>query len=286
MGEDAIPNGLSQSDISVYSELPPRPPVRFRDVVSNLSHFAIITYAVDPILVRQHVHERFEFDLIEGVDGRPKALVSMVPFEDLDFHFVGLPWLKFRFGQAHYRTYVTDRETGERAIWFFETILDSWTVAIPRHLWKLPWHRGQIRFDCKFDSAEQRYVQYRVKTESSWASDEIELEDSGQAVVQIDGFASLEAARKILTRPLLGLYYRRDGQLGTYHIWHDRLRFTAGRVKSARIGLFDRFGFVPFAEQSNPQSVLILPRTEFTIYLPPGRYTAKKPVSCPAPFPV
>jgi hypothetical protein len=39
----------------------------------------------------------------------------------------------------------------------------------------------------------------------------------------------------------------------------------------AEIGLFDRLGIVPFAEQSRPHSVLLQHETEFTIYLPPRR---------------
>jgi hypothetical protein len=74
-----------------------------------------------------------------------------------------------------------------------------------------------------------------------------------------------------LTHPLTGYYRRRDGVLGTYAIWHDRLRPTVGRLRSARFGLFDRLGVVPYAEQARPHSVLVQRRTEFTVYLPPRR---------------
>jgi hypothetical protein len=59
--------------------------------------------------------------------------------------------------------------------------------------------------------------------------------------------------------------------LGSYSVWHDRLTPTPGRVRRARIGLLDRLGIVPFAEQADAHSVLIQERTEFQIHLPPRR---------------
>ena len=56
-----------------------------------------------------------------------------------------------------------------------------------------------------------------------------------------------------------------------YSVWHERLALTSGRVVAAKIGLFDRLGLVPFAEQTKPHSVMIQPLTEFTVYLPPRR---------------
>ena len=66
----------------------------------------------------------------------------------------------------------------------------------------------------------------------------------------------------VLTHPLDGFFRRRDGDLGTYSVWHERLAPTPGRVRHARIGLFDRLGIVPFAEQTAAHSVLIQSRTE------------------------
>ncbi len=254
------------------AELLTRPPVSGRDVLATLEHFAIISYAVPADRVRPHVHPGFDLDCFPGSDGRPLVWVSMVPFEDQDFRFVALPWLRFRFGQTNYRTYVIDRSTGRRAVWFFGTTLDSWTVAVPRYAWKLPWHRGRIHFDCDYDAVAGRYAHYRMATRSDWAPVELELEDSGRPVAALDGLPDLEEGLVALTHPLTGVYYRRNGRLGTYSIWHDRLRCTSGRVIQARVGLFDRLGLVPYDEQRQAHSVLIQRRTEFTIYLPPGRY--------------
>jgi hypothetical protein len=248
-----------------------RPALAFGDVVASLEHFAIISYAVSPERVRPHVHPRFDLDCFDGADGTPRVWVSVVPFEDQDFRLAGVGWPKFRFGQTNYRTYVVDRQTGQRAVWFFGTTLDSWLVTVPRHLWKLPWHRGTVRFSCTFDVDQNRYTRYRMVTESAWAPVEVEIEDTGRPVSALDGYRDLEAGLVALTHPLMGVYYRRDGQLGTYRIWHDRLQCTSGRLVEAKFDLLDRLGIATFAEQATPHSVLLQRRTEFTIYLPPKR---------------
>ena len=260
--------------LAFNDDLLTKPALSPGDVVATLQHFAIVSYAVPARRVRPHVDPAFDLDCFPSPSGEPLVWVSMVPFEDQDFHFVAFPRLRFRFGQTNYRSYIIDRSTGQRAVWFFGTTLDSWTVAVPRFVWKLPWHRGRIRFHCDYDSATRRYTRYQMTTDTGWAPVELALEDLGQAVTSLDGFTSVEAALVALTHPLIGVYYRRDGRLGTYRIWHDRLHCTAGRVLHARIGLFDRLGLVPYDEQARPHSVLLQRQTEFSIYLPPDRYVS------------
>ncbi len=248
-----------------------RPRLGGLDVVSLLEHFAIITYAIPPERLRPHVHPRFDLELIHAEDGSPRALVSVVPFEDRDFRFVRCPWPRFHMGQTNYRAYVIDRETGEHCVWFWGTTLGSWTVSVPHYLWRLPWHGGRVAFDCQYDEAAGRYARYRMATRSDWAPVKLELEDTGELLDELPGFTDLEHGRMILTHPSKGAFYRRDGKLGTYNVWHDPLDLTTGRLLRAEFGLFDRLGVVPFAEQLTPHSVLIQRVTEFAIGLPPKR---------------
>jgi len=62
--------------------------------------------------------------------------------------------------QTNYRAHVRDRESGLDAVWFFGTTLDSLTVVVARHLWKLPWYRGRIRFSraMDLDGNYRRYI--------------------------------------------------------------------------------------------------------------------------------
>jgi hypothetical protein len=246
-----------------------RPVATGIDALTTLRHFSIITYAVPPARLRPLLHERFELDCIE-LDGVPRALLSVVPFEDQDFRAAALPSPRLRFGQTNYRIYIRDR-AGRRAVWFLGTVLGSWTVALPRHVWRLPWHYGRFVFKCEQD-LRGRYSSYFIETHSQWAPAHLELVHEPEAPLSFPGFPDMETALLVLTHPFMGYYTRRDGQLGTYSVWHDRLSPQAGRIHVARFGLLDRLGLVPLSEQSTPYSVLIQPTTEFLVRLPPQRW--------------
>jgi uncharacterized protein YqjF (DUF2071 family) len=245
----------------------PRPPHGALSVVTTLSHFAIVTYAVDPAVVKPHLDERFELELVD-LPGGPRALVSVVPFLDLDFRLARMPWPKFSFGQTNYRTYVVDGETGETGVWFFGTCLDSMSVLIPHHLWKLPWYRGRIRFDCE-PSGARSYTFYRMQAQGQWAPATLELEVDSRPPAELAGFPDLETGMSVLTHPFKGWFRRRDGRLGSYSVWHEPLDPVRAHCVEARFDLLDRLELVPFADQAQPHNVMVQRETEFTILLPP-----------------
>lgn len=239
------------------------------DVATKLEHFAIITYAVDPERFEGVIPERFRLRTVE-IAGRSKALLSVVPFMDTDFRLAAYPYAKARMGQTNYRIYVEDRYTGEDVVWFLGTVLDSWAVVVPRNVWKLPWHRGTIRFTCQFDPKTGLYERLDMRTDSTWAPAELSLVQEGESLSELNGFPDTETGLFILTHPLIGFYHRRDGKLGTYRVWHDRLEVKTGKLISAYFGLLERLQLVSKSEQSMPHSVLITPETQFIISLPPS----------------
>ena len=255
-----------------------RPELSGIDAVTTLRHFAIISYAIEPERLLPHLHPRFEPELITDERGHSKALISVVPFLDVDFRYANCPWPKFSFGQTNYRIYVRDNETGEHAVWFLGTTLDSWTVKIPHYLWKLPWHPGRMRFDCCYSDSMQRYLKYRMQTSNGWAPVRVSLSDTGQPIDSLIGFPTLEAGLVVLTHPLRGYYYRLDGKMGSYKIWHDRLKLTQGSCLEADFTLLDRLDLVPRNQQLQTHSVLLQYETEFTIYLPPSVVLPDKPL--------
>lgn len=246
----------------------PKPRPRGIDVVSTLLHFAIVTYAVPAERLRPLVHERFEL-LTVPVDGVPRALISVVPFQELDFRLAAYPSPQFRFGQTNYRVYVTDRTTGQPCVWFLGSLLDSITVVVPRYLWKLPWHHGRMHFDCAL-GGDGLYSHYAIETRSAWGGAMLELRQAEGLTQQHAGFPDEETALVYLTHPLSGYYTRRDGKLGSYSIWHDTLAMHPAQVVEARFDALQRLGVASFEEQRRPYSVLVQAQTEFTIYLPPG----------------
>lgn len=238
------------------------------DVLCRLKHFAIITYAVPADRFSGIFPERFKLDTVE-VEGREMGLISVVPFIDVDFTSAIFPFPKFTMGQTNYRIYIIDKENNERCVWFLGTTLDSWTLAIPRYLWNLPWHAGKVIFDCVFDEATQLYDKYVMDTKSTWAKASVELTQSRDCSFEFPGFPDTESALVYLTHPLAGFYYRRDGKLGTYRVWHKKLEVKPAKLKSAKFKLLSDLDLVQESEQSSPYSVLIEPINEFTIYLPP-----------------
>lgn len=94
----------------------------------------------------------------------------------------------------------------------------------------------------------------------------------GQQPRQILRFADEETALFYLTHPLVGFYHRlRDGRLGAYRVWHDRLQVRPAQLINARFSLFERLGLVSYPRQQQPHSVLVQPINDFTVYLPPTR---------------
>lgn len=240
------------------------------DAVAKLEHFAIITYAVDPDRFCEIVPERFRLHTVP-VGGKPKALLSVVPFINADFRLAVFPYFKARMGQVNYRTYVQDTQTGENAVWFLGTVLDSPAIIVPRNVWQLPWYRGRVRFQYDFDPKAGIYRSYQVKTESDWAPARLAVVQDESAVEEFElaGFPDLETALVLLTHPLVGYYHRRDGKLGCSRVWHDRMEVKPGKLVSAYFGLLDKLQLVTPPEQLRPHSVLLTPATEFVIYMPP-----------------
>lgn len=258
-------------DLVFRQEMLCRPKPGPWDVETTLAHFAIITYLVNPSALRQLVDERFELDVLVADDGTEKALISVVPFMDMDFRFNCYSWPRWSFGQTNYRAYVCDRKTGEHVVWFFGTSLASRSVAVPRYLWNLPWYGATITFDSEFDEQQMRYTKYRMTTNSKWAPAEISIDDTGEVPQRLEGFQKMEAGEVLLTHPLKGYYYRRDGALGSYSVWHPRIEATVGRVNSAKFPLLDRLGLVREGDTGSIHSVLLQRSIDFTIYLPPRR---------------
>ena len=242
------------------------------DIRSNLLHFALINYAVPISRLIPHIpQERFEIVSFE-ICGRESGLVSAVPFLDDDFCFSRLaPFARFRFGQTNHRVYVIDRTTGEHVVWFFGTTLGSWVVRCARALWRIPWHAAKYRMDCVFDSSENRYQRYAFHVESDWCAGEIELEDTGEPMSLLDGFETFAQQRLVLTHPVEGFFYRLDGDIGTYSVWHDEIPLSMARAQRLYFSLYERLGLLSREEMMDPHSILVCPKTLFEVHMPPRR---------------
>lgn len=262
---------MTTDNLRFTPQLLSKPAHRGWTVETTLRHFAIVSYWVNPADVSRHLHPRFEPVRISANRESDRALISVVTFLDEDFRFVACPWITGTFGQTNYRAYVLDTQTGEYAVWFFGTCLDSVSVVVPRYVWKLPWHSARMSFDCRRDAGGRRYANYSVRTESRWAPGQLDIEDSGTGPGHLPGFSNLEAGLVLLTHPLRGFFFRRDGSLGSYTIWHDRTMASLGSVREAIYPLLNRLELVEEGNLDQIHSVLLQERIDFTIYLPPTK---------------
>lgn len=246
------------------------------DVRSKLRHFALVNYALPRSRLEAHIpaaHFRIPEFMIAG---RPQALMSAVPFYDADFHFIHLPFAKFSFGQTNFRVYVIDRRTGEHAVWFFGTTLGSVVVYFAKGAWGIPWHHARYQIECDYDGRLKQYARYRYQIRSTWCNARVDIEDTGLPAPLLEGFNTPDEMKLILTHPVDGYFYRSDGQVGKYSVWHEEIPFTTGRAKDLYFSLYEDLGLLSKEEMQNPHSVLICPQTEFKVLLPPKLYTGAK----------
>lgn len=229
----------------------------------TLQDFAIVSYAVEPNILSRQLPSDFEPEIFNMTDGSEKSLISAVTFFDTDFRLRSCPWPRFSFGQTNYRAYVIHR--GKRAAWFFGTSLATPFVAVPRHLWHLPWHHAHMQFNTKWDQGMCQ--RYDLITKAAWGSVDLSLEGSGEQLDCLDGFIDCEDVSVILTHPLIGYYKQRDGRIGTYSIWHKRLDLQKASVQRAHFDVFRSLNLID--AETDPHSALIQRTTDFTIMLPP-----------------
>jgi hypothetical protein len=237
---------------------------------TTLQHFALINYAVCPQRLAKFIpNDRFEIARFETNEGK-KAFLSVVTFLDVDFNFSRFaPAIKFTFHQTNHRVYVIEKSTRQPVVWFFGTNLGSRLVHIPRCLWKIPWHYTKYKVDCRFNLASNRYEKYSYNFESEWCRGRIELRDTGEPISVMNGFASLDEMKLILTQPVQGFYRRLDGKIGTYQVWHREMACTKGVPENLYFSLYEKMGLLSKEEMQKPHSIFLCPEVEFDVHLPP-----------------
>lgn len=244
------------------------PRARLTDVTSTLLNFAITTFDVDPERLAAFLPSGLEVERFTLDDGRVRAMVSAVTFENTHFYVHFAPFLKLRCEQTNYRAYV--RRGGERAVWFFGTGLASPFVNLPRYAWRLPWHRMHVTCESRWEGEALRELSWHARAEG--AEEQLVVRGSGVPLERLDGFTSRDETHAVLTHPLVGYLRRRDGRIVTYGVWHAPLVMEVATPTRARFERFERLGLVP-ANQA-PHSVLVQRTTDFLVRLPPKRVRA------------
>jgi len=243
----------------------PRPRLHGLDATTTLEDFALVTFTVDPVLLRAVLPAGLEPEVRHLDDRSERGYVSAVSFRDVDFRFAIAPWVRASFFQTNYRAYIVGPD-GPRAVFFFGTTLDSPLVVLPRRLWGMPWTGGRTRIEATW-AGDGHCVAYRHRSARGWGAADVELVGTGESGGRLDGFADADDAAEVLTHPLDGYFQKPNGRLGRYAVWHDRLRPELGHARRARYAVFERLGLG--SPEMTPQSVLLPRSIGFDVLLPP-----------------
>lgn len=236
------------------------------DVRSRLVDFVTTTWGVTPERLASLLPPGLEPDVFTLTSGERTAFVSAVSFLNTEF-FVGFaPFVRLRAPQTNYRAYVRRSNSGERVAWFFATQLDSVTVAVPRHVFRMPWSRSRITHRARWDDGSLTDLWWRGGGEAG--EERLRITGTGDPIGVPDGFSDEAEAREVLTHPLVG-YFRRRGAdaVARYSVWHAPLELERCDVHEARYEHFERLGLVQPGEP--PCSVLAQRATQYSVFLPP-----------------
>ena len=243
------------------------------DVNTKLQHFSLISYAVPVARIKKYIPEPFELWTFTN-KGEKFALISAVPFFDYDFSFYKLSkFPKFNFCQTNFRTYIIDKRNGQHAAWFFGTTLGSLSVYIPRLVWRMPWQYAKYKINTLREGG--RYTNYQISFKSKLGDGIVHIKDTDKSLDLLQGFETMDEQILILTHPVLGYYNRLNHGIGTYKIWHPKMNLTHCTVENLYFELFEKLGFLSKDEMLKPHSVLITPKIEFDVLLPPRKVLTK-----------
>ena len=279
----------------------PKPTVSsLLDATTTLTHYCQVNFLTDIKRLAGFIPPRFEPTTITTAHGEEKAVISAVVFQERSFRFLNFPMStvgEFTFNQTNYRTYCIDKETGRQTVWFFGTTLDHWSLVIPRYVWRFPWHKASINFDCNYSHTDRKYNSYRMTAKSDWGPAEINVIDSGREVNDQDfpGFPDSESALIYLTHPMSGHFHLRgwgdEGEngkngknststsppsMGCWEIWHPQMRPHIGHLDKSKtnfFGLYERQGLIDRGQ--DPYNILIQREINYDIYLPPIQSISK-----------
>jgi len=242
-----------------------RPRSRWCHASTDLDDFALITWAVDPDRVAALLPPNFAPDVRDG-----RALISMVAFRDVGFHFRVAPFARVSCGQVNYRTYVTraGADGPESGVWFFGTTLDSVFVQMPRRTWRMPWHRGRMRIVSRWASGG--CASWRTTITGSWGSAVVALRGTGRPLPVPNGFRDTDDASAVILDPFVGWYGRSDGSgVGRYSVWHERLELEEAVVDHVKCQVFTDLGLIESG--ATPRFAGVQRRVSFEVHTPPTR---------------
>ncbi|GAA5225441.1 DUF2071 domain-containing protein [Membranihabitans marinus] len=234
------------------------------DVHTELQHLAIITYQIPANRLIDRIPRSFKlWTFME--DGIEYGLISAVTFKITNFSFYKISkYPKLNFFQTDFRTYIVNEAS--HAIWFFGTTLGSNAYLIPKYLWKMPCQYGHYDFHSPIENGE-----YHMRFRSKQGRGLVQIKDTNREIHIHKGFTSLEQQAHILTHAVTGYYPISQDIIGSYEIWHPRMKATIGIGQELYFEFFEKLKLLSKTEMNHPHSILMTPKIKFRVLLPPNK---------------
>ncbi|MFC2018087.1 DUF2071 domain-containing protein [Chloroflexota bacterium] len=229
---------------------------RFTTVKMDLESLVYISYLVPSGRVRQFVPRVLPLASDEGGN----AYVSFVAMRCRHVRLSGIPWPRFNYDQLNLRTYVSDPQTGAPAVYFLKSGVSIGIVPLITRLMGIPWEKISLNMD-----ASSRPI-YRAW--GNWLG-QVDFEIGSRV-----GEALQEQVVRHLTGPMMG-FMGGQGKLRRFRINHRSLEVHKAVLSYIRFPLPVEEGLVSETELQKPDSVLMVPEAEFTVYLPPHRVSER-----------
>lgn len=133
----------------------------------------------------------------------------------------------------------------------------------------MPWEYG--KYNASFTIENNTYSEYSIDFKSKHGVGEVQLQSTCEKMKIHSGFTSLEEQLLILTHPVTGYYYLKNGQIGSYEIWHPQMELYEGKSQKIYFELFENLGFLSREEMNEAHSILMTKEIEFDILMPPRK---------------
>lgn len=229
---------------------------RLTTVKMDLENLTYISYLVPIGRIRRFVPRVLPITSNEA----EKAYVSFVAMKCHRVRLSGIYWPCFNYNQLNLRTYVSDPQTGAPAVYFLHSGVSIRIVPLITRLLGISWEKISLNMDTNMSPI------YRAS--GDWLGDvdfEIEL--------RVDD-ALQESVVHHLTGPMIG-FIGAEGKLRRFKIGHRSLEVLPAVLSYIRFPHPVDKGLITENELQRPDSVLMVPKTEFTVYLPPQRVSER-----------
>ncbi len=192
------------------------------------------------------------------------GFLSIVLMKNTSVRPAWLPWSPVVYDQINLRTYVRDPQTGEEAVFFIESAINSRLMLFGPRLFNLPWQYMPLTFRSFHDSVGDgaTYVA------GGRFHDPIDIEvRAAAAETGAHDFAADETIRHITT-PKLGFMASGNG-LRRFRVSYPRVPPATGRLLRCRFPYAVAKGLLTEEEVAQPATVFVVERIDFLVLMPP-----------------